>query len=83
MAEKVTGCSPISRDVHRANEAQALGALVRRLYEHKGARLLKTAMGLAIIRNGLEVRYHEHEDGTVSFDLQPAPPDPAADAPEH
>ena len=73
MAEKVTGITdkPVT---FTGPEAQALGALVRRLYEHnRELDFYKTAMGLAIIRNGLEVIHHEHEDGTVSFDLQPKP----------
>ena len=73
MAEKVTGITdkPVT---FTGPEAQALGALVRRLYEHnRELDFYKTEMGLAIIRNGLEVIRHEHEDGTVSFDLEHAP----------
>ena len=32
-------------------------------------------MGLAIYRKRLQVIHEEHDDGSVSFDLQPAPPD--------
>ena len=32
-------------------------------------------MAAALYRKRLQVVHHEHDDGSVSFDLQPAPPD--------
>ena len=34
-------------------------------------------MAAALYRKRLQVVHHEHDDGSVSFDLQPAPPDDA------
>ena len=42
---------------------------------------VNTAMLLALYRKRLQVIHEEHEDGTVSFDLQPAPPDPLEETP--
>ena len=43
---------------------------------------LNTAMAAALYRKRLMVVHEEHEDSwTVSFDLQPAPPDPLEDTP--
>ena len=46
------------------------------------AQTCNCAMALALYRKRLQVIHHDHDDGTVSFDLQPAPPDPAEVTPE-
>ena len=80
MAAKVTGEGPINLTTAEAN---ALRGMVRQLLgqvtELQG---LNTMMALGLYRQRLQVIHHEHEDGTVSFDLQPAPPDPADVTPE-
>ena len=38
-----------------------------------------SGMSLAIYRKRLQVIHEEHDDGSVSFDLQPAPPDDEPD----
>ena len=35
--------------------------------------MINTAMALAIYRKRLQVIHHEHDDGSISFDLQHEP----------
>ena len=78
MAAKVTGEGPM---VLTTAEANALRAVVKKLLGDLSlAQGVNTAMLLALYRKRLQVVHHEHEDGTISYDLQPAPPDPAEDA---
>ena len=80
MAAKVTGEGKIKLTTAEAN---ALRAMVRQLLgqvtELQG---LNSAMALALYRKRLQVVHREHDDGTISFDLENAPPDPASDVAE-
>ena len=86
MAAKLKGDGPITLDADEANELRdSIRAVFKRddvlqgrVTELQG---LNTMMALGLYRKRLQVVHHEHDDGTVSFDLQPAPPDPLEDAP--
>ena len=62
-----------------------MGAMHQRQVDTDGqltlAQGLNTAMAAGLHRKRLMVTHEEHDDGTVSFDLQPAPPDPLEDVP--
>ena len=79
MAAKVTGEGPLHLD---ADEADALRAVVKKLLgqvtELQG---LNIAMVAGLFRRRLQVIHEEHADGTISFDLAPAPPDPLEETP--
>ena len=55
--------------------ARLLAAFEDQTQENLQLRRLNSAMGAAIYRKRLQVIHEEHDDGSVSFDLQPAPPD--------
>ena len=79
MAAKVTGNGPMALTTAEANALRAvIKNLLGQVTELQG---LNTAMAAALYRKRLMVVHEEHEDGTVSFDLQPAPPDPLEDTP--
>ena len=86
MAAKLKGDGPITLTTDEADELRAsLRALFKRddvlqgrVTELQG---LNTAMALALYRKRLQVIHHEHKDGTISFDLEPAPPDQAVEVP--
>ena len=86
MAAKLKGDGPITLDADEANELRdSIRAVFKRddvlqgqVTELQG---LNTMMALGLYRKRLQVIHHEHDDGTVSFDLQPAPPDPLKYAP--
>ena len=86
MAAKLKGSGPITLTKAEANELrdtvrtvlQRDDVLQGRVTELQG---LNTMMALGLYRKRLQVIHHEHDDGTVSFDLQPAPLDPLEDAP--
>ena len=79
MAKQVMATGPIALTTP---EADALRAVIEKLLgqvtELQG---LNTIMAAALYRKRLMVVHEEHDDGTVSFNLEPAPPDPADDAP--
>ena len=58
---------------------QIHGAFEDITQENLQLRRLNSAMGLAIYRKRLQVIHEEHDDGSVSFDLQPAPPNDEPD----
>ena len=86
MAAKLKGDGPITLTTDESNELRdSLRAVFKRddvlqgrVTELQG---LNTMMALGLYRKRLQVVHYEHDDGTVSFDLQPAPPDPLEDAP--
>lgn len=79
MAKQIMGEGPMALTTAEAN---ALRAMVKKLLgqvtELQG---LNSMMALALYLKRLQVVHEEHEDGTISFDLEPAS-DPAADVPE-
>ena len=57
-----------------AVEAETLRVLVLGLQEQvKLCQMVNTATALALQRHRLQLVHHEHEDGTISYDLQPQP----------
>ena len=85
--EKIKGDGPITLTKDEANELRdTIRAVFKRdaglLGQVTELQALNTMMSLALYRKRLQVIHHDHEDGTISFDLQPAPPDPLEDATE-
>ena len=79
MAAQVTGEGPMALTTPEAN---ALRAVIKKLLgQVTELQRLNSMMAHALAGKRLQVVHQEHEDGTISFDLEPAP-DPAADAPE-
>ena len=86
MAAKLKGDGPITLTTDESNELRdSLRAVFKRddVLQGQVAELqgLNTMMALGLYRKRLQVIHHEHDDGTVSFDLQPAPLDPLKVAP--
>ena len=78
MAKAIEGDGPIALTTREADALRsAITMMLKELTELRG---LNTAMALGLYRKRLQVVHHEHDDGTVSFDLQPAPPDDAPGA---
>ena len=81
MAAKLEGDGPITLTTAEANE---LRDTLQGLFEWDDQLLgqitqlqeLNTMMALGLYRKRLQVVHHEHSDGTISFDLQPTPPEP-------
>ena len=86
MAVKLKGDGPITLTTDEANE---LRDTIRAVFKRDAGLLgqvtelqgLNTMMALGLYRKRLQVVHREHEDGTISFDLEPAPPDPVTDTP--
>ena len=79
MAAKLKGDGPITLTTAEANE---LRDSIRAVFKRDNQlQALNTMMALGLYRKRLQVIHHDHEDGTISFDLQPAPPDPLEDTP--
>ena len=86
MAAKLKGDGPITLTTDESNELRdSLRAVFKRddVLQGQVTELtgLSNMMALALYRKRLQVVHHEHEDGTISFDLEPAPPDPLEDVP--
>ena len=79
MAAKLKGTGALTLTKAEANELRdSLRAVFKRddvlqgqVTELQG---LNTAMALGLYRKRLQVVHREHEDGTISFDLENAPP---------
>ena len=80
MAKKLEGDGPI--DLTKA-EATELRCALRAVFKKRDNQLqgLNTMMALALYRKRLQVVHRDHDDGSISFDLEPAPPDPAGRRP--
>ena len=86
MAAKLKGDGALTLTADEANELRdSLRAVFKRddVLQGQVTELtgLSNMMALALYRKRLQVVHHEHEDGTISFDLEPAPPDPLEDVP--
>ena len=79
MAAKLKGDGPLELTEDEANELRdTLRAVFKRDNQLQG---LNTMMSLALYRKRLQVVHRDHDDGSISFDLEPAPPDPLEDVP--
>ena len=79
MAGKLRGNGPITLTKGESNELRdTILAVFKRDNQLQGQvtelQGLNTMMSLALYRKRLQVVHREHEDGTISFDLQNAPP---------